>query len=383
LSLGEEEKLMRKLKVSKIWISAFLLAVLVAGCGDSDKNAGATGGPLTPPTVLAASVTPTAGSTILCPNIAVITATFNKAMNPATINTSTFTLTGPGGSVTGIVSYVAATQIATFAQATPPGLAVGATYTATITTGAADTFGNMLAANFTWTFTTSGPCPGPPATITLGSACGFGILGATPSVTNTGGTVITGGTVGISPALSITGFPPGTAPGGPPFPDTGAGSLAGTAQNDLTTAYTAATPANLPGGVPIPADIGGLPKVFAPGVYTATSTLAITGDLTLDGSTNPGGTWVFQVGTALTTADGGAGTPASRVLLINGAQAGHVFWQVGSAATLGTNSVFVGNIMAQATITLKTGASLDGRALDRSAAVILDTNAVTVPTPCQ
>ena len=375
---------MRKFEVGKVWIPALILAVVMAGCSDPDKTVST---PFTTPAVLPASSTspptPTPGVTILCPNIAIITATFNKDMNPATINSpaTTFTLTGPSGAVSGTVAYVAATRIATFAQATPPGLVVGTTYTATITTGAADTFGNHLASDFTWTFTTSGPCPGPPATIALGSACGFGILGATPSVTNTGNTVVTGGTIGISPALSITGFPPGTAPGGPPFPDTGAGSLAGTAQTDLTTAFNAAM--NAPGAVPIPADIGSLPKVFPPGVYVASSTLAITGDLTLDGSNNPNGTWIFQVGTSLTTAAGGAGTPASRVLLINGALPGHVFWQVNAAATLGTNSIFVGNILANKTITLGTGASLTGRALDRSAAVTLDTNAVTVPAPCQ
>src|SRR6202140_2975940 len=114
LVTGEEEKLMRTLKVSKIWISAFLLAVLVAGCSDPDKNAGAgnPGAPLTPPTVT--SVTPLDASTGVCPNNSLITATFSKPMNPATINTSTFTLTLNGASVAGQVTYVVATQIATF-----------------------------------------------------------------------------------------------------------------------------------------------------------------------------------------------------------------------------------------------------------------------------
>src|ERR1700674_4551808 len=101
---------MRKLVVSKIWIGVFLLAVLLTGCGDWDKNARNPGDPLTPPTVT--SVTPPDGSTVA--NNAVITATFSKAMNPATINTSTFTLTSGGTSVSGQVTYVAATNIATF-----------------------------------------------------------------------------------------------------------------------------------------------------------------------------------------------------------------------------------------------------------------------------
>ncbi len=103
---------MRTLKVSKIWIPAFLLAVLMAGCGDSDTTAGQPGNPLTPPTVT--SVTPPNLSAAVCPNAAVITATFSKAMNPATLTTSTFTLTAGGTSVAGTVSYAAATNTATF-----------------------------------------------------------------------------------------------------------------------------------------------------------------------------------------------------------------------------------------------------------------------------
>src|ERR1700674_4420182 len=137
--------------VSKIWIWALLLAVLVAGCRDWDKNGRNPGDPLTPPTVT--SVTPPGGSTVA--NNAVITATFSKAMNPATINTSTFTLTSGGASVSGQVTYVAATNIATFLPSAS--LAPGTTFTATITTGANDTFGNALAASFVWSFTTGAP----------------------------------------------------------------------------------------------------------------------------------------------------------------------------------------------------------------------------------
>ncbi len=97
---------MPKLKVSKIWIPAFLLVMAMAGCSDPDKNAG-TGSPtdpLTPPTVT--SVTPPDGSTLVCPNTVLITATFSKAMNPATITTTTFTLTGASAaSVSGQVNY--------------------------------------------------------------------------------------------------------------------------------------------------------------------------------------------------------------------------------------------------------------------------------------
>src|ERR1700726_595768 len=142
---------MRNLVISKIRIGVFLLAVLVAGCGDWDKNARNPGDPLTPPTVT--SVTPPDGSTVA--NNAVITATFSKAMNPATINTSTFTLSSGGARVSGQVTYVAATKIATFQPAAS--LAPGTPFTATITTGANDPYGNALAASFVWSFTTGAP----------------------------------------------------------------------------------------------------------------------------------------------------------------------------------------------------------------------------------
>jgi Ice-binding-like/Bacterial Ig-like domain len=379
LSLGEEEKLMRKLKVSKIWFLAFLFTVVMAGCGDPDKSAGAgnPGDQLTPPTVTA--VTPPDGSTLVCPNTAIITATFSKAMNPATINTGTFTLAAGTTPVDGTVSLDSAGLIATF---TPTGaLAANTTFTATITTGAADTFGNHLEANFVWTFTSSPPCASAGG-IPLGAACSFGILAATPSVANTGPTIVKGD-IGIFPAASITGFGPAPNTLGPGI-FTGTEHLgdavAGSAKTDLTTAFNAAMNA---GGGPLvgtvlPADIGG--KTLAPGIYTTTSgqpTLAITGDLHLAGN----GVYIFKVVSALTTADGSLSVPASRVLLSGGAVSHDVFWVIGSAATLGTFSTMQGTIMANATITLKTGTTLNGRALDRSAAVVLDSNPVNVP-PC-
>ena len=227
---------MRKLKVSKLWISAFLafmLAVLLTGCGDPDKNpAGAPADPLTPPTVT--FVTPPDASTLVCPNSPVVTATFSKAMNPATINTSTFTLAAGGVSVAGQVAYNAATDVASFTPTAS--LAPSTTFTATITTSAADTFGNTLASNFVWTFTTSATCPAPPPPVSgLGTACSFGILGGS-TVTNVVGTATTvSGDVGVWPGSAVTGF-------GPPASITGtifAGdATAQAAQGDLTRHIT-------------------------------------------------------------------------------------------------------------------------------------------------
>jgi len=362
---------MRRYSNIKIWFTAFLLLIFATGCGDPDRQ---TGGSLGPPTVIA--VTPPNGSTVACPNPAIITATFSKAMNPATINTSTFTVSTGGANVAGSVSYVAATDTATFTASSP--LAASTTYTGTITTGAADTSGQTLASNFTWTFTTSAPCVSPGG-IPLGAACGFGILAATPVLSSVGPTVVTGD-IGIWPAASITGFPPGTNTTGA-IGQHRADAVAMQAQTDLTTAFNQAMNA---GGGPsvgtvLTADIGG--QTLPPGIYTTTSaqpSLAITGNLTLSGN----GVYIFKVQSALTTAAGGLGQPpASQVILTGGAVAHDVFWEIQSAATLGTNSIFQGTIMANATITLGTGAVLNGRALDRSAAVALDSNPVNVP-PC-
>jgi hypothetical protein len=258
---------MRKLKVSKLWIPAFLLAVVMAGCSDPDK--GVTSPPLTAPTVV--SVTPTNGSTLLCPNVAIITATFSKAMNPATINTATFTLADPtGASVAGTVSLDSTAMIATFTPTNA--LAVTTTYTATITTGAKDQFGNSLASNSVSTFTTSGPCLLPPPS-GLASACTFGILAATPVVSNVIGVTPPGpthvtGDVGIWPAKSVTGFPPGTMTGNGGLPHLG-DAVAMTAQGDLTTAYNNAL--NAGGGpsvgIALTADIGN--STLPPGIYIA------------------------------------------------------------------------------------------------------------------
>jgi len=361
---------MRKLKVSKIWIPAFLLAVATAGCGDSDKSTGGATSPLTAPTVT--SVTPPDGSTGACLTTPV-TATFSKAMNPATINSpaTTFTLAGPGGSsVSGSVSLDSTGMVATFTPTNA--LTGGAAYIATITTAAADTFGNHLAAPKTWTFTTgTQACAG---AIAFGPpGCGAGILAAS-AITNTGASTFISGDVDISPggSSSVTGLTQANYSGMLHAADT----TAAAAQMELTAAHDAA--AGAPGGMAIPLEIGG--KTYAPGVYTAPAgTEAITGILTLSGK----GTYIFQIPTAMTTAAGAPGVPASQVILTGGAVAQDVFWETGTAAvTLGTYSIFAGTIMAHTSITLGTGAVLNGRAQAQIGAVTLDTNQVNVP-PCQ
>jgi len=356
---------MRTLKVSKIWIPAFLLAVAIAGCCGSTNSSG-TGNPsLTPPTVV--SVTPPIGSAVVCPNPVVITAKFSKAMNSATINNATFTLTGPSAAVQGTVSLDSTGLIATFAPLTPPGLATSTLYTATITTGAQDQFGNTLADNFMWTFTTPPTCPPPGSPVPLGTAGNFKVL-AGSTVTNTGPTTITGGNLGLSPGTSVTGFPPGTLV--PPAVMHVTDPIAAQAQLDLTAAYNFAAAIVSPAPQVLPGNLTGL--TLTAGTYKTSSTTGITtGSVTLTGSASD--VFVFQIGSTLTT---GTGT---QVILSGGVVASNVFWQVGSSATLGVGSSFAGTIMALTSITLDTGASLQGRALARNGAVSLDSNVITDP----
>jgi hypothetical protein len=292
----------------------------------------------------------------------VVVATFSEAMNPATINSTTFLLAAGSTPVAGAVTYDAPSHAATFTPSSS--LALSTLYTATITTGAQDLFGNALASDFVWSFTTSATACA--SVVPLGTACSFGILGATPVVSSVGPTIVTGD-VGIWPAKSITGFPPGTLTGTEHPGD----AAAMKAQGDLTTAYNFAAAAA--GGQVLTADIGG--KTLAPGVYKTTSaqpSLGITGNLTLSGPAS--GVWIFQIVSTLTTAAGN-----SQVIMAGGATAHNVFWQVGSSATLGTNTIFQGTIMAHASITVTTGATLNGRALASTGAVTLDSNPVNVP----
>ncbi|WIX82799.1 ice-binding family protein [Amycolatopsis carbonis] len=201
------------------------------------------------------------------------------------------------------------------------------------------------------------------APVGLGTAEPYSVLGG-QTVTNTGPGTLSGD-LGVSPGTAITGFPPGTAAGATHAAD----AAAAQAQSDLVIAYEDAA-----GRAPtasVADDLVG--QTLTGGVYNSTGPLSLSGTLTLDGQGDPNTVWIFQVASTLITAS------ASDVNLVNGAQACHVYWQVGSSATLGTTSNFVGTIMALTSITVTTGTVVAGRALARNGQVSLDDNTFTTP----
>ncbi len=350
-------------------IIALLLVVVVLGCKKDDDPG------ISPetnkPTI--SSTDPLNNSTGVARN-KVIAIKFSEAMDPLTINASTFTLKQGSTPVSGSVVYAGTT--ATFSPAT---LTAGTTYTATITTEAKDLAGNALAANTVWSFTTGGTLTNL-AMVDLGASIDYVILAKT-AINNISTSAVTGD-LGLSPAATsyITGLAITNATGYATSAQvTGklyAADMADptpinltTAVNNMITAYNDAA------GLPSPdfvelgtGNIGG--KTLAPGLYKWTNTVTMPSGVTISGSASD--VWIFQIAGDLTMSS------AVNVTLVGGAQAKNIFWQVAGQATLGTTSHFEGTILSMTGITFQTGASMNGRALAQTA-VILDGNAITNP----
>jgi len=206
--------------------------------------------------------------------------------------------------------------------------------------------------------------PGAQTAPGLGSAASFAVLGG-QTVTNTSPTTIFGN-LGVSPGSAITGFPPGSLTAGATH---AADAVALQAQSDVTIAYDDLAGQACTGDI-TGQDLGG--QTLTEGVYCSTSSSQLTGALTLDAQGNADAVFIFKMVSTLTTAS------SSSVSVINGGTACNVFWQVGSSATLGTTTHFVGNILALTSIALQNNADVVGRALARNGEVTMDTNNVTI-----
>jgi len=200
-------------------------------------------------------------------------------------------------------------------------------------------------------------------TISLGAAANVAVLGSS-TVTNAGPTTVIGNVALSSPGVSITGFPPGTIVAGAQYIGPG---LANQAHADAVTAYGQLV------GEAFTTDLSGDPlgggMILTPGVYHFDTAAELTGTLILNTEGDPNAAFHFQIGTTLTT------DPNSVVSLLNGNTV-NIFWQIGTSATIGVDSTLYGNILADQSITVNSGATINGRAMAINAAVTMDTNTI-------
>ncbi len=310
----------------------------------------------TPPVVT--STAPANGATSATVSTNVV-ANFSEPLNPLTVNTTTFILQQGTTPIAGAVTFSGAS--ATFQPTS--NLAPNTLYTAQISGFVADLSGNLLGTNYIWSFTTG--VAGDQSPVCLAN---FAAL-AGYAVNNTGSTVITGD-LGVTPGTSVTGFPPGTISG---TTYTGNNANVSLGMAAVTAAFADAAGRSV-GPVPVSGDLGG--QTLTSGLYRSAGSLQLLGgDLTLDAKGDVNAVFIFQIASTLTTSAG------RRIILVNGAQAFNVFWQVGTSATVGANSLFNGSILASQSITVNTGATVNGRLAALTGSVILQSDVITSPAP--
>lgn len=421
------------------WLTALLMSAVLAGCGggggegrDPILGTGGVGGAsVLKPTV--ASTNPLSAAAGVCP-AATINATFTVPsglrMDPATINATTFIVTGPGPAFTPVTASTIVLDAATGRTATftpTSALTTGTIYTATVKGGAAGVKdlaipGNAMVSDYVWSFTVGaagGNCLAP---VALGTLVPFGVFGGSAGTTNQGILTVVNADIGTTAASTlVTGFHdsvPGcvysetplniglvtgkiyTAPPPPSVacptegtgtaaPPTGTFGIATVARADALAAYNAMVA--LPPGANPGGNLSGL--TLAPGVYTAPAGSFLiqdglpgpAGDLTLDGGGNINATWVFQMASTLTVGGPGASFPRS-IKLINQAQAKNVFWQVGSFATINAagGGTFLGTVISQAGASVSTPgnvaiATINGRLISLGASVTIVNTVINLP----
>ena len=351
--------------IKMIPVLAMLTAVFMTSCNkDNDNN-----DDVLSPTV--SSNDPLSNEIDVARN-KMVSVTFSEAMDPLTINTSSFIVEQGETNIAGTVEY--SDLSATF---TPSGtFAALNDYNVTITTDAKSITGKALANNHTWSFTSGGSTESV-GEVDLGTAGDYVILAKT-AINNSGTSAITGD-LGLSPAatsyitgLSLTDFT-GYAESAQVTGQVFAADMADptpanltTAVENMITAYNDAAGRSSIDFLELgTGDIGG--KTLTPGVYKWTNTVTIPADVTISGNSTD--VWIFQIAEDLTMSS------AVNIILNGGAQAENIFWQVAGQATLGTTSHFEGVILSMTGVTFQTGASINGKVLAQTA-VVLDGNTV-------
>ena len=345
------------------------------------------------------ATSPIGGATGVCLSSNVIV-TFSKPMDSSTINTTTFTVTNPANAVMpGVVTYDLLSNTANFAVTNPTGYVANTVYTANITAGAKSLDGNP-SSPYSVSFTTGTAACGAPI-VNLASISTYGSFGGGAGATNQGlNTFIDGdlGTTGVCTMITgfhdannsytetplISGEVTGQVFCAPPAPGTEEQlAIATLAAKDAVSAYNALV-AIMPSTTKYD-ELGGL--TLTPGTYSSNSTLHITnGNLTLDAGGDANATWVFQAPSSLTVGLAAVSYAANpfQVILINGAQAKNIFWQVYSQARIEDGSTMIGTIIAQAGVTISTAGqavqtTLIGRAIGLNASTTMVNTTVIIP----
>ena len=366
--------------LSNLTVSTVYTATITTGAKDLAGNAltndyvwswtTSSSTDINPPTVIITSPTNTATDVALNQTV---NATFSEALDPLTVITPNFTMIGPGGTaVTGTIAYVAASKIASFTPTS--NLTPNTTYTNTVTVGFRDLAGNRLATNYVWTFTTGTLSDPNKVAIALGSAGTFAIM-ATDATS--GSANVINGDVGLHPGVS-QGIPPSEINGTIHVNDVAVID----AQAALLAAYNEAVNRSS-NAQTLPGNLGGLtiyPGLYANGSSTGISGSGTTAILTLDAQGDPNAVFVFKMDSTLIT------DPGSSIVLSGGAQAKNIYWKVLTSATLGTTTIFKGNILADVSITVQNGCAVEGRLFAGSGpggagAVTIQSSTVTVPAP--
>jgi hypothetical protein len=338
---------------------ALVLVVFIVGCKKDDFV------PVVGVCPVVLSTSPENNATGVALN-QVVRVTFNTRMDQGSINQQSFTLRGPG-LIAGTIIHTDST-----ASFTPSSLlAPNTTYTGTLTTMVKDITGNAMQQNYVWTFVTG------PTIVEFNSLNRFGVFAAT-GIANLGNSQISNMDIGVgSNRNTVTGFPPGEIFNGNIYAmDDGAGTPAilTLAKTDFDNSYQNALSLNSPSRIALAGDQGG--KLLTPGIYNSNGNLSIqSGNLILDARNDVNAVWIFQINGNLNT----LGSQGGNIVLANGAKANNVFWVVENSATLGAGTTFIGNLLANNSISLNSGANVTGRLLSKDGSVSLSSNVINKP----